>query len=92
MIIAPCKRVRIGARGDGGKRGWVEWLFTQGGGLSGLALIPYPKLFIAERSAASETAWRAGHAQELLVVGRTIGFGQGRGFAGNYAQRSVRAA
>jgi hypothetical protein len=56
------------------KGGWVGWLFTQGGASAAL-LIPYPKLFIAERSGA---AWRAGHSEELVVVGRTIGFRQGR--------------
>jgi hypothetical protein len=71
-----------------GKKGWVEWLFTQGGGLSGLAL----GYFLAAPSGASEASRRAGHAEELVVVGRTIGFTQGRVSPGIYPQRSIRPA
>ena len=70
------------------KGGWVRWHFTQGGGLSGLALGYY----LAARSGAPEPSWRADNAEELVVVVRTIGFKQGRVFRSIYHERSVRPA
>ena len=70
------------------KRGWVGRLFTQGGGLGGLALGYY----LAAPGGAPEAAWQPGDAKELVLVWRTIGSGQGRVWSGVYLEHSARPA